>query len=299
MATVNEPDYQRTVASDESGRLLDGTAIEIVREPKGRGEYRYALFDFDGTLSLIREGWQEIMAPMMMEFLLETPAHEPEEQLAGIVREFIADTTGKQTIYQMMGFAGEVRSRGGHPLDPAIYKREYVSRLMKHIADRRETLRSGRIQPEGLLVPGTLPLLELLVGRGVALYLASGTDVHYVREEAELLGIDGFFGPHIYGALEDHAGFSKAQVIERILEDSGEDPRFLLGFGDGYVEIDNVKSAGGTAIGVASDEAAGSDAVEPWKRRRLIGVGADIVVGNFREAVALIGYLFPGERSGT
>ncbi len=31
--------------------------------PGGAQEFRYAVFDFDGTLSLIREGWQSIMIP--------------------------------------------------------------------------------------------------------------------------------------------------------------------------------------------------------------------------------------------
>ena len=50
------------------------------------------------------------------------------------------------------------------------------------------------------------------------LYLASGTDERYVLEEARLLGLDKYFGAHIYGAVEDYKTFSKAMVIERILE---------------------------------------------------------------------------------
>ena len=65
-----------------------------------------ALFDFDGTVSLIREGWQSVMIPYFVEVLCATPAYtgaQSESELAGInecVREFVDMLTGKQTIYQ-------------------------------------------------------------------------------------------------------------------------------------------------------------------------------------------------------
>jgi len=37
---------------------------------------RVALFDFDGTLSLIRTGWQQVMVPMMVEILRECSGTE-------------------------------------------------------------------------------------------------------------------------------------------------------------------------------------------------------------------------------
>ena len=38
------------------------TQIEIVKDWSGY-DIKYALFDFDGTVSLVREGWQDIMIP--------------------------------------------------------------------------------------------------------------------------------------------------------------------------------------------------------------------------------------------
>ena len=46
--------------------------IEILRPDLPRGRFRSVLFDFDGTLSLIREGWPQVMIPMMVEVLRET-----------------------------------------------------------------------------------------------------------------------------------------------------------------------------------------------------------------------------------
>jgi phosphoglycolate phosphatase len=49
---------------------------------------------------------------------------------------------------------------------------------------------------------------------------------------------------------------------------------------------------GGLAVAVASDEAHnGSGRVDEWKRRRLLGVGADAVIPDFRDAIPLVDYL--------
>jgi len=274
-------------------RCLPGTSIEIVREPENRGGYLHVLFDFDGTLSLIREGWPEVMIPMMVEVLLGTPRHESREDLGRLVRGFVMRLNGKQTIYQMIQLAEEVRKRGGKPRDPFEYKEMYHERLLERIADRREALRSGKADPSAFLVPGSLDVLTALRTRGLSLYLASGTDERYVREEAGLLGIARFFGPRLSGAIDSYRNYSKQMVVERILVENRIPARNLLAFGDGYVEVQNVKAAGGTAVAVASDEAARSGRPDPWKRDRLIGVGADIVIPDFRDHAALLEYLFP------
>ena len=287
----HEEDYRRVAEPPAAARLLSGTLIEIVREAAGR-PIRHAVFDFDGTLSLIREGWPQVMVPMMVEVLRATGSREPPEALEGLVLDFVMQLNGKQTIYQMFRLAEEVRRRGGTPEDPLVYKKQYHDRLMERIGGRREALRSGRVSPREMLVPYSLEILAELRRRGVALYLASGTDQRYVVEEARLLGLGEFFGPHLYGALDDFQNYSKAQVIDRILRENRVDGRFLLGFGDGYVEIRNVKAVGGTAVAVASDEAGRSGRPDAWKRDRLIGAGADLVVPDYRDWPALVRYLW-------
>ena len=68
---------------------------------------RAVLFDFDGTLSLLREGWPTIMTGMMVEYL-RTPAdtHEALAVLAGRVEELIMALNGKPAIHQMIAFSG-------------------------------------------------------------------------------------------------------------------------------------------------------------------------------------------------
>src|SRR6266851_9026009 len=99
--------------------------IEIVRPDLPRGRFRGVLFDFDGTLSLIREGWPQVMIPMMVSILRETVTGETDAQLHAAVEEFVMRLNGRQTIYQMIQLAEEVTKRGGTPLPPIAYKRRY------------------------------------------------------------------------------------------------------------------------------------------------------------------------------
>ena len=289
-----EENYRRTVDDIGQTRLLPGTKIEIIREIAPGEPTEHVLFDFDGTLSLIREGWPEVMVPMMVDVLQATGTGESAEDLYQLAHDFVMKLNGKQTIYQMIQLADEVRRRGGDAREPAHYKQMYHDRLMERIGSRREDLRAGRVLPETMLVPGSLEMLRALREKGVQLYLASGTDERYVREEMDLLGLAPFFQPHIYGAVDEFKSFSKAHVIERILEENAVPGAKLLGFGDGYVEIQNVKSVGGTAVGVASDEAGRSGRPDAWKRDRLIGVGADMVIPDFQDHAELVDLLWGG-----
>jgi len=246
------------------------------------------LFDFDGTLSLVRQGWPDVMVPMFVEMLPALDG-ESEEDRRRLAFEDIMHLNGKQTIYQMIQLADRIRERGGHPHDPLWYKHEYLRRLDERISHRLEGLKDGSIKPDDLLVHGSRELLEGLTRRGLTLYLASGTDEPFVRREAELLDVARYFGPHVYGAQDDYKTFSKKMVIERILRENAIRGEELLSFGDGYVEIQNTKEVGGLAVAVASDEAEnGSGRMDAWKRERLTGVGADVVIPDYRDARPLL-----------
>jgi phosphoglycolate phosphatase-like HAD superfamily hydrolase len=265
--------------------------IEVLTPDLPRGRFRSVLFDFDGTLSLIREGWPQVMIPMMVEELRQTGTKETDAQLHAAVEDFVMRLNGRQTIYQMMQLADEVCRRGGTPLEPLAYKHRYHDLLMRRIEGRIAELRAGSATAEEWTVPGSHALLDGLRRRRMALYLASGTDLKYVRQEAELLGVAPYFGQHIYGALDDYRSFSKKMIIDRILSENGLRGEELLGFGDGFVEIEEVKGAGGVAVAVASDEAR-RKGVNAWKRGRLVRAGADIVIPEYRRHEALLRYLF-------
>ena len=278
--------------SPESEYLPESSTIELIRQITLERPPSCALFDFDGTLSLIREGWLEVMIAMMVEVLQQTGTQESEGDLTRLTTQFVKDLTGRQTIYQMIRLAKEVAARGAQPEDAQTYKKEYLERLMEKIHGRRESLRGGTQEPREMLVPFALEALEGLRARGADLYLASGTDEEYVREEVELLGLELFFGNQIYGAVADYKNFSKRLVIERILSENDVDGCVLIGFGDGFVEIENVKLVGGTAVAVATDEAGRSGRPDPWKRERLIQAGADFVIPDFRDCEVLFRHLW-------
>lgn len=290
-----ERDYAAAWPAPSRTTFIPGTSIEIVRPRAVGAAPRHALFDFDGTLSLVREGWMDVMVTMMVRVLLPfTRKGEGPESIERLVRDFVSGLTGKQTIYQMMRLAEEVEARGGLPRDPLEYKAEYHDLLMARIASRRIGLADGSISREDMLVPGSLELLAMLRAKGVAIHVASGTDEPYVREEARLLGIDEYAPGSIHGAQADHRTFSKEMVIRRILDANGIKGRSLVAFGDGYVEIVDCKAVGGLAIAVASDEAGRSGKPDAWKRDRLIGAGADIVIPDYREAGRLLDYIWSG-----
>jgi phosphoglycolate phosphatase-like HAD superfamily hydrolase len=252
---------------------------------------KVAFFDFDGTLSLVRSGWMDVMVPMMVEILADLKTGETEAELKAVVEDFVWRLTGKETIYQMIEFAANVEKRGGKALEPLEYKKMYLDLLWERIRGRVEELKSGHVSPEKYMVPGARALLEGLKERGLKMYLASGTDEVYMKEEARLIDVAKYFDGGVYGALDDYKSFSKKILVQRIL--AGTDVRGgeIIGFGDGYVEIEEVKLVGGIAVGVASTEPE-CMVVDDWKRQRLIGVGADYIVPNYLCHAELMEALF-------
>ncbi|MDO4557422.1 MAG: HAD family hydrolase [Planctomycetia bacterium] len=305
----------------ESGEIMDssgvnhtervpGTSIEYIgppltgtdRVPRPRG----VLFDFDGTLSLVREGWTELMVTQAVKELLKLRTGESTEELTRITHEFVTRQTGKPTIFQMIQLAEEIRQRGGTPADPLVYQKRFHQRLAQRTRRRRESLRDGD-DPAAFLVPGSRELLEYLRERDVTLYLASGTSEADVVEELELLRIREFFGPRVWGARSDRPNFSKGWVVREQIpgNDQIRGPE-LLGFGDGYVEIQELRAVGGIAVAVASDERylvqmteternspdPSYQRTDAWKRQRLIQAGAHALIPDYRGIDPLLTRIF-------
>lgn len=234
------------------------------------------------------------MVPMMTGLLRDCRSGESDDELRLIVEEFVGRLTGKQTMYQMIELAENIEKRGGVPLDPLAYKQMYLDNLHEKIRHRLEELEQGRVSPEKYLVPGARKLLEALKERGLKMYLASGTDHAYMHREAELLDVVRYFDGGVFGALDDYKSFSKKILIQRVIASSECRGQEFLGFGDGYVEIENVKEVGGVAVGVATAEPE-CLTVDDWKRERLAGVGADFIIPNFLAHQELMHTLFGGQ----
>ena len=267
---------------------------EVLHARVRRGPFRAVLFDFDGTLSLIREGWPRVMVGMMADILRVLKlAEEPAEELWGQIERFVMALNGHPTVVQMARFADEVKARGGTPDAPTAYLQEYLDRLMGVVRQRWELLESGRVAAEEWVVPNAHAILRNLQRRGVPVFLASGTDLEAVRHEGQLLKVFPFFGEHIYAPAGGDPSFSKGRVVDTILSTLGIRGEELLGFGDGVVEAQEVKRVGGVAVGVASAEP-GQSGVNADKRTRLATAGADLIIPDYADQEALLGWLWEG-----
>ena len=293
-----EPDYVflPELADDpRRAEYLEGSEIEIIRRPTEGLKIRHAIFDHDGTLSTLREGWERIMEPMMIRAILGPRYEEADETLyhkvADWARAYIDKTTGVQTLVQMQGLVEMVRQFGCVPeadlLDMHGYKARYNETLLAVVRRRIEKLRRGELSAEHFQIAGAEGLLRRLVDRGVRLYLASGTDQADVAGEAEAMGYAEYFQGGIFGAVGDVKVEAKRVVLERIIGEHGLGGASLVTFGDGPVEIRETHKRGGLCVGLASDELR-RFGLNPVKRARLIRAGADLVVPDFTQLDPLL-----------
>ena len=267
--------------------------MEILRPNPAPGRLRHAVFDFDGTLSLVRAGWQQVMADLMVDVLRTAPATGPdghdEAHLRAQTVEPIFGLAGRPTLDQMQWLADEVRQRGAQPLAAEAYKAEYLARLevrVHHLAD----LKTGLVPASQLRVPGALEFVAALAARRVICSIASGTDEHGVREEAAALGFSPLIA-EVRGARDDGLD-AKRVLIERLTAEHHLLPGELAVFGDGRREMECARAAGGLAVGVASNEAE-RRGLDQAKRALLLAAGADAIISDFSQPTALLAYLFP------
>ncbi len=282
--------YNPELAADNRKAVFwNNSEIEIIRKPETNWIYRYALFDHDGTLSTLREGWEHVMEPMMMESITgEAPVpHELYEKILNKVRTFIDKTTGVQTLIQMKGLVNLVQEfnlvQKNQIHNEFEYKKIYNERLMRMVERRTEKFKKGELNIHDVTIKNAVPFLEEMHKRGTILFLASGTDRGDVLREAELLGYADLFTGGIFGATDNVQKEPKKIVINTILEKIGrENSAQILAFGDGPVEIAETKRAGGCTIGIASDEIR-RYGLNRSKRTRLIRAGADIIIPDYSE----------------
>jgi bifunctional ADP-heptose synthase (sugar kinase/adenylyltransferase)/phosphoglycolate phosphatase-like HAD superfamily hydrolase len=293
---VREPELAR---DSRRARFFPDTEIEIVGAKMRPSGFDRVIFDHDGTISVLRQGWEPVMERMMMAAILgEKAASVPESvyrEVAERVRDFIDKTTGIQTIEQMTGLRDMVGRFGFVPADEILdakgYKDRYTVEILEIANKRLERVERGELSLEDVTLKGAVPFLEALVSRGVELYLLSGTDHDDVEREAKRLGYAGLFGGRIYGSVGDVSKDAKKVVLSRILDEIGAGAMArVAAFGDGPVEMREIRKRGGFAVGVASDEVRRYGG-NPAKRERLIRAGADIVIPDFSCAKKLMDFL--------
>lgn len=294
-----DPDfiYEPELAADvRQATYLHQTEIEVVRMIPANEPITHAIFDHDGTISTLREGWEQIMAPVMMKAILgahyQHVSQTVFDEVMLRVNEFIDKTTGIQTLVQMQGLIQLIRDFGFVPeadiLDEFGYKAIYNEALLEMVRQREAKLEKGELTLADVTVKNSVELLHALHIAGVKLYLASGTDQADVEHEARLLGYDTLFGGRIFGAVGDVTREAKKEVLDKILDSIGTNGSGrVVTFGDGPVEIRETRKRGGIAIGVASDEVK-RYGLNLQKRTRLIQAGADLIVPDFSQLPDLV-----------
>jgi phosphoglycolate phosphatase-like HAD superfamily hydrolase len=298
MAIGPEPDYiyePDLADGPHLARFVEGTEIELVGELPENLEIQHCIFDHDGTLSTLREGWEKIMEPMMVRAILGPRFATAPSALflrtTSEVRNFIDKTTGIQTLVQMKGLVDLVRQAGFVPeeeiMDEHGYKQIFNEDLLKMVRGRVQKLRTGELAPTDFQVKNARPLVEELHKRHIKMYLASGTDEADAIAEAEALGYADLFEGRIFGAVGDVNIEAKKLVLERIIGEYKLGGHQFATFGDGPVEIRETRKRGGLCIGVASDEVRRFG----WnraKRTRLIRAGSQLIVPDFSQLPALL-----------
>lgn len=299
LAIGQDPDfiYQPELAEDtRHANYLENSEIELTGEMEKELNIRYAIFDHDGTISTLREGWEEIMEPMMMKAVFGNRYEDADEALFHKVQvrvaEFIDKTTGIQTLVQMKGLVDLVREFGFVPenqiLDEFGYKHIYNEELLLMVKVREEKISRGELSLEDVTMKNAVLLLEELYKAGVKLFLASGTDEEDVKNEARILGYDSLFKGGIYGAVGDVNKEAKKIVLDRILNSIGDSGlEGIVTFGDGPVEIRETRKRNGITVGIASNEMK-RHSLNESKRTRLIKAGADVIVPDFSQLSMLL-----------
>jgi len=260
--------------------------------PKTAGVIRHALFDWDGTLSLLRAGWGEVM---LAQWLAELPPAKGEtsasrEQFA---HDEIWRLNGKPTIHQMARLAELVAGRGGAARTASEYNADYQARLAAMVTARADRIRSGAAAADDFMVTGARDFMNRLAARGIVLHLASGTELRFITAEAQWLGVAHFFGHRFNGpAGPDDRAFTKRGIMDQILLEARLDGTALVAFGDGHVEIEQARAVGGFAVAVCSDESDWrSRRLDIAKQDRLTAAGAHFCVPDFVDAEAWLGRL--------
>ncbi|MCJ7448860.1 MAG: PfkB family carbohydrate kinase [Bacteroidales bacterium] len=294
-----DPDYiySPEIADDiRQAKYLEKTEIEIINRWKNDLNIKYAIFDNDGTISTLREGWELVMAPVMVKAILGEKYQETDEtvynKVVTRVNELIDKTTGIQTLMQMKLLLGLIKEFGFVPEDQMLdefgYKEIFNRELMLMVKQREEKLVHGELTIEDLTLKYAVPFLKRLYNNRIKLYLTSGTDEEDVKHEASVIGHDYLFEGRIYGAVGDINKEAKKIVLDRILDSIGEsEAGQIVTFGDGPVEIRETRKRGGITVGIASNELR-RYGLNQAKRTRLIKAGADIVAPDFSQADRLL-----------
>lgn len=284
-------------AHPETATFHPDTSIEIVEPYRRSLPVKYLMFDHDGTISVLREGWEDLMQPMMIRAIageaLRDMSSEEQAVLAQKTSQLISQTTGAPTIVQMEGLV-ELVQREGHVPEADVqsaefYKAQFLELLDQAVAQRTDQFQREELGIEDFTIKGAVPFLHQAKEAATSLYLASGTDEANVIQEANTLGYGPLFDGGIHGARPDGIS-AKRKVLRYLIDEQQARPEEIIVIGDGPSEIREGRKVGALCVGIASDELR-RHGLNTAKRERLIRAGAHIIIPDFSQPFALLALL--------
>lgn len=274
---------------------IENSSIQICQSIPTNLHITHVIFDHDGTLSVIRRGWETVMSEFMLEVLTSGSLDSNHIDLKIKIDEFIAHTTGIRTLEQMDGLIAMIQELQIFPREQIKnryeYKQIYLNSLMKRVKKNLNDIQNKKYTANEFLIKGSVRFLNALKTYVKEIYLASGTDEQDVRLEATALGLNTYFNGGIFGAKDALDYDIKSFVIEQISKKIGrENMSNTLVIGDGPVEIREGRKWGAFTIGVASNEES-LEGINPEKKLRLIKAGAHVIIGDYQELDKIMGLL--------
>lgn len=254
------------------------------------GTYKFLAADNDGTISRIRDGWEDIMKSCLIKWITGDDSNLITTSLVWEVEEMIRRTTGITTIFQMdlavklvkkYGFVGSKEIKVAEE-----YKVDYLANLMGLVEKRKKQIENNGVMDDCVIEGAEYfyPILCNLIDKKI---IFSGTDDEDVKQELELLGFGELFD-NVYGAVGRR---DKKDVLRQILKEYTVKANEGLIIGDGPVEIKLAKEYKFTAIGVCSS----SIKEGKWNQEKvkmLTKAGADILIPDYTASQYLIDILF-------
>ncbi len=302
LASDTDYRYNSVLAYDSrQAHYLEGTEIEVLNNCIGKVPFpKVAIFDHDGTISTMRQGWENVMSEVMVEAIagdhIDDLSLDCLKRIQQSVGELIDKTTGIQTIMQMVQLTSLIREFGYVPekeiRTPAEYKAEYAKRLISMLEVKYRRFNEGRFSKDDFTIKDSLKFLQYLRRGGTTVFLASGSDYDDVKFEMDTLGYSHLYNGGIFGSVGDVSRDPKKVVMERIIREIDVMGSEVVVFGDGPVEIREGHKHGFLTIGVASDEKQ-RFGVNNAKRERLVLAGADILIPDYswmRDVASYLGW---------
>ncbi len=269
---------QNTTTSDPAPPL-----IRVRQSPR---RITHAFIDFDGTVSLLRTGWWRIMADVALEQFHEEEAIR--EANRSRFTDEILKLNGKPPAIQIQRLADMMLDEDGLETSASDMTATFHERLTRELEDRKRGLIEASIPADSFLVHGVTGFLNHLSRNNVQLHLVTGTEQSLAAHELTILGLDGLFGDSVHGPSAEAISFSKQTVFERLMQEHILTPGEVLVVGDGFVEMALAAERGMPCFGIACLESEnGSGKVEPDRVRHLTEARADVILPDFRDAIAL------------